>query len=610
MCPFGDPIASPNPSDPTTCPVGAQATLPYINLQPVACSASLAEFQRLHGLHANVYTAHATVSLPSPSVSPVSAPVPEDDCHMFTSRTADPALAPPPILQTEGDNKQDILTQGQMFNAPDKQEFIHCQADEIASLYDLDIMDAHPISSLPPRARLLSSIWSYRRKRLPNGVLLKYKSRLCVNGKEQAVGRDYWETYAPVAAWSTIRLLLYLSTVLNLKTRQVDYTSAFPQADLDVPVFMKVPQGWYVDASGRLAQHLDPKFQDSSHYLKLKKNLYGCKQAARNWFRHLCDVLRANGFVQSATDSCLFLRHNCIIVVYVDDCLFFSPDSSVIDSVIRELSKTLKLKDEGDVAAFIGVDIRRDTAAKTFSFTQPGLIDQILRDVRLTQHSKHKDTPVNSILYPDPTGPARVEAWNYRSVIGKLNYLANNTRPDISMAVHQCARFCSAPQALHKLAVKRIACYLLATRDKGLLLTPTTTFALDTYVDADFAGRWHREFSHLRDNVLSRTGYVITFCGCPVSWTSKLQSEIAVSTTESEYIALSSATRDILPLPRILQDFATHWFITLPRPHSDSVSTSSFASQVTPSRVYEDNTACIVLATTDSPQWESCHCQS
>jgi hypothetical protein len=62
-------------------------------------------------------------------------------------------------------------------------------------------MDAHHISSLPPRAKLLSSIWSYRHKPLPNGILLKYKSRLCVNGKEQAFGRDYWETYAPVAAW-------------------------------------------------------------------------------------------------------------------------------------------------------------------------------------------------------------------------------------------------------------------------------------------------------------------------------------------------------------------------------------------------------------------------
>jgi hypothetical protein len=121
------------------------------------------------------------------------------------------------------------------------------------------------------------------------------------------------------------------------------------------------------------------------------------------------------------------------------------------------------------------------------------------------------------------------------------------------------------------------------------------------FVDADFAGRWHREYSHLRDSTLSRTGYVITFCGCPISWASKLQSEIALSTTESEYIALSSATRELLPLRRILQDIVTNSFIRLPPDTTgDTISTSSFSTTIKPSNVYEDNSACIVLATTDS----------
>ncbi len=110
-----------------------------------------------------------------------------------------------------------------------------------------------------------------------------------------------------------------------------------------------------------------------------------------------------------------------------------------------------------------------------------------------------------------------------------------------------------------------------------------------------------REYSHLRDSTLSRTGYVITFCGCPISWASKLQSEIALSTTESEYIALSSATRELLPLRRILQDIVTNSFICLPPDTTgDTISTSSFSTTIKPSNVYEDNSACIVLATTDS----------
>jgi hypothetical protein len=183
-----------------------------------------------------------------------------------------------------------------MFKADDAAKFIECQADEINGLRKFDVMDICPISSLPPRARLLSSIWSYRRKRLPNGTLLKHKSRICVNGKEQAFGRDYWETYAPVASWATIRLLILLSSIMNLKTRQVDYTQAFPQAILDDPVFIKISQGWYIDTKGDLQQHSDPKYNDSTHYLKLKRNLYGCKQAARNWFKHLTKGLIVEGF--------------------------------------------------------------------------------------------------------------------------------------------------------------------------------------------------------------------------------------------------------------------------------------------------------------------------
>jgi hypothetical protein len=168
------------------------------------------------------------------------------------------------------------------------------------------------------------------------------------------------------------------------------------------------------------------------------------------------------------------------------------------------------------------------------------------------------------------------------------------------MAVHQCARFCSTPKALHELAVKRIARYLLATKDYGLCLRPSQSFSLDMFVDADFAGRWHKEFSHLRDSVLSRTGYVVTFCGCPISWASKLQSEITLSTTESEYIALSSAARELLPLRRVLQDIIQHSFIHLPQTSTDTIATPQFSTDLPPSSIFEDNSACIILANSES----------
>ena len=182
--------------------------------------------------------------------------------------------------------------------------------------------------------------------------------------------------------------------------------------DLDVPVFIKIHQGWYIGGDGKLIQHKNPKFNVTSHYLHLKKNIYGCKQAACNWFKLLLDGLCKIVFVQPSTDSCLFLFSDCIIAVYVDDCLFFSPDSESIDTVSAALLQTFKLKDEGDISAFLGIKISKNTETKTIPLTQPGLIDQKIRDIRtITVFRKGKDNPADSILEPDKTGPNRVEDW-------------------------------------------------------------------------------------------------------------------------------------------------------------------------------------------------------
>jgi hypothetical protein len=224
------------------------------------------------------------------------------------------------------DNKEDTLTQSQMLKTPDKTQFLEAQLPEIRGLEKMGVFQYQHISDLPPTAKWLSSIWSYRWKRRPNGELLKHKARICVDGSQQLHGRDYWETYAPVITWSTVRLVLLLSTILNLKSRQVDYTQAFPQAELTDPVFMRLPQGWHLASDGSLQPHSDPKYNDTQHFIKLKRNLYGCKQAARNWYQHINQGILSEGFTQSKTDPCLYLRHDCLMVLYTDDCLIFAKE--------------------------------------------------------------------------------------------------------------------------------------------------------------------------------------------------------------------------------------------------------------------------------------------
>jgi hypothetical protein len=311
--------------------------------------------------------------------------------------------------------------------------------------------------------------------------------------------------------------------------------------------------------------------------------MYGLKQAGNNWLDTLKESLITRGFKQSSIDPCLFIRSNCIIVVYVDDCLLFTKSDAVLDSIIASLQSEFNLTTEGDVGAFLGVDIHHN-ADGFLELLQPGLINKIISFCSLDSESNQHKTPSTEILHEDSSGPDREHTWNYRSMIGMLTYLSTSTRPDIAFAVHQCARFCTSPKRSHELAIRRIVRYLKGTKNRGYILHPSTTHHnIDCYVDADFAGLWSPSTAHEPTSVKSRTGYVITFASCPVLWSSKLQTEIALSTTEAEYIAMSQATRDLIPMRSLLQEFSTATKLIV-------------GDTITHSTIFEDNKGYVDLA--------------
>jgi hypothetical protein len=225
---------------------------------------------------------------------------------------------------------------------------------------------------------------------------------------------------------------MLILSILDLKTHQIDYAQAFPQAKLDDPVFLKIPQGWYI-SNRTLHQHED---NDTTHYLWLKCSLHGIKQAAHDWFKYLCTGLQDLGFTQSSTDCCLFLTKDFIIIVYVDNCLIFAPKMTTIDQLISDLSSKYMLQNEGDFSLYLRVQDTKDPKPKTITLTQTVLIKQVIKEVGLNEFRKGKEMPADGILLIFQQ-PSCHETWNYQSVIRKLNYLANNTWPDISMAVHQ-----------------------------------------------------------------------------------------------------------------------------------------------------------------------------
>jgi hypothetical protein len=175
--------------------------------------------------------------------------------------------------------------------------------------------------------------------------------------------------------------------------------------------------------------------------------------------------------------------------------------------------------------------------------------------------------------------------FNYRSSIGKLNYLDKSTRPDISYAVHQCARFAANPKKEHGKAVTWLNRYLAATKDKGLIFRPTAQ-SFDCYVDANISGNWDKKEAQ-RDPVTarSRSGYVIVYAGRPIVWASKLQTQIALLTTEAEYIALSTALRDTILLMNLVQELQGNGF------------DYSAIKPTIHCKVFEDNSGALEIAT-------------
>ena len=242
-------------------------------------------------------------------------------------------------------------------------------------------------------------------------------------------------------------------------------------------------------------------------------------------------------------------------------------------------------REDHNVYHFLGVSVDSNQKSGKVLLTQRGLIDKVLRTVGLDASSKKKTPASSTPLGTDAEGDPFTESWQYASVVGMLLYVSSNSQPDIQFAVHQCARFTHCPKKSHGEAVKRICRYLQGTREKGLIFNLNMEMKLDCYVDADFAGLWRYKNDQDPVCVKSRTGYVITLAGCPCLWASKLQTEIALSTLEAEYIALSTAMRDLLPMRRMLLEIGTKMKL-------------AFVEQgMLHSTVFEDNNGALGLAT-------------
>ena len=233
----------------------------------------------------------------------------------------------------------------EMLRQPDASEFIKAMLKEVSDHTTRNHWEIVCRSSIGDN-KPLRSVWSFTRKRLPDGTLVKHKSRLCVNGTMQIYGVNYWNTYAPVVSWLAVRLMFILKILEGWYSESIDFTLVFPQAPLTIDVYVEFPTG------------LDPiGYHRDTHVLKLKKNLYGLKQAGYNWVEYLRTGMERRGFICSEVDQCVFLKKNCVVLVYVDDCLIFHKTKEGVNEIIKSLSEEFDITCEGCIEKYLGVEV-------------------------------------------------------------------------------------------------------------------------------------------------------------------------------------------------------------------------------------------------------------
>ena len=223
-----------------------------------------------------------------------------------------------------------------------KQEWIKAARKEIESLEGLDCWTEIPISKAT--GPIIPGTWVFRVKRAPDGTFKKFKARFCFRGDLQ---KGDFDTYAPVVQFSSVRLFLALSLLLDWRTISVDFSNAFVQASLKEPFFLHLPRGYR------------SSFKTKS-CLKLHKSIYGLSVAPRLWFEHLWKALKSLGLKQSAHDPCLLFREDLIVICYVDDLGFQAPNQGVIDEVVAQLrNKGFELTIEGTFTEYLGIQYNK-----------------------------------------------------------------------------------------------------------------------------------------------------------------------------------------------------------------------------------------------------------
>ncbi|GJY75197.1 retrovirus-related pol polyprotein from transposon TNT 1-94 [Tanacetum coccineum] len=387
----------------------------------------------------------------------------------------------------------------------------------------------------PDKVMVITLKWIYKVKLDELGGILKNKARLVARGYRQEEGIDFEESFAPVARLEAIRIFLAFAAHMNMVVYQMDVKTAFLNGNLREEVYVSQPDGF-----------VDP--DNPNHVYKLKKALYGLKQAPRAWYDMLSSFLISQDFSKGSVDPTLFIRREgkelLLVQIYVDDIIFAASTPELCDLFAKIMCSKFKMSMMGKISFFLGLQISQNPRGIFINQSKYAL--ESLKKYGFDSCDP-VDTPMveKSKLDEDKEGKA-VDPSHYRGMIGTLLYLIAS-RPDLQFAICMCARYQARPTEKHLHAVKRIFRYLKGTVNRGLWYPKDSSIALTAFADVDHAG--------CQDTRRSTSGSMQFLGDRLVSWSSKRQKSVAISSTKAEYVAMSGCCAQILWMRSRLTDY-------------------------------------------------------
>ncbi|CAI7849297.1 unnamed protein product, partial [Closterium sp. NIES-53] len=433
-------------------------------------------------------------------------------------------------------------------SGPDAEKWKQSVKEEYDSLLENETWE---LCELPPGKKAISSKLIFRHKYGPDGELTRYKSRLVAKGFQQTKGKDFDEIFAPVGKGTTLRVMLGTAANRGWRIKQMDITTAFLNGIILEELYMLQPEG-LDDGSGRVC--------------RLKKAIYGLKQARRAWYHKLEETLLAGGFKKSECDHNLFLLQEkeqfLMLLVYVDDIILFCESAAMIVRVEEMLEMQFKCSKMGDVKYYLGMHVERDLDKGVLRLHQRKYCEGLAEKYGLQDGGKSA-TSLPSGFTVEPCADEEVVGESDRklflSMVGALNYAANHTRLDIAFATSSLASVVSRPSHEQLEAAKRLVRYVSATASVGLEYSAVRQkqqrgaadlgkgeMLLTCYTDASF--------NSVKADGTSIGGYVCLFGGGAVSWRSKKQNEVGLSSCETEYMALHHGTKEVVWLRCLLEE--------------------------------------------------------